>query len=199
MKKKIATVICVLIILILGIFALWYAKNRRGGVKVTSTVEYNVNTNLVLYRQDDEKWKDDKLGASKYTVGSSGCVMTCIAMALSDTNIGVDPKDFNSFLSENNVFDADGNLQWGMLENIDGYHTAVYSEVSSDIIDACLKEGKYPIVKVHQNNIFSYHHYILIVGSEDGEYICMDPLQSEITKLSDYNNIVYAIRCVWYE
>ena len=111
MKKKIATVICVLIILILGIFALWYAKNRRGGVKVTSTVEYNVNTNLVLYRQDDEKWKDDKLGASKYTVGSSGCVMTCIAMALSDTNIGVNPKDFNSFLSENNVFDADGNLR----------------------------------------------------------------------------------------
>ena len=111
MKKKIVTVICVLIILILGIFALWYAKNRRGGVKVTSTVEYNVNTNLVLYRQDDEKWKDDKLGASKYTVGSSGCVMTCIAMALSDTNIGVNPKDFNSFLSENNVFDADGNLR----------------------------------------------------------------------------------------
>ena len=111
MKKKIATVICVLIILILGIFALWYAKNRRGGVKVTSTVEYNVNTNLVLYIQDDEKWKDDKLGASKYTVGSSGCVMTCIAMALSDTNIGVNPKDFNSFLSENNVFDADGNLR----------------------------------------------------------------------------------------
>ena len=111
MKKKIVTVICGLIILILGIFALWYAKNRRGGVKVTSTVEYNVNTNLVLYRQDDEKWKDDKLGASKYTVGSSGCVMTCIAMALSDTNIGVNPKDFNSFLSENNVFDADGNLR----------------------------------------------------------------------------------------
>lgn len=41
-------------------------------------------------------------------------------------------------------------------------------------------------------------HYVLIIGSEDGEYLCMDPLRDGITKLSDYGSRVYAVRCVYY-
>ena len=38
-------------------------------------------------------------------------------------------------------------------------------------------------------------------GFEDfeAEYICMDPLQDKLTKLKDYGNRIYAVRCVWYE
>ena len=40
-------------------------------------------------------------------------------------------------------------------------------------------------------------HYVLIVGSEDGEYVCIDPLEDGLTRLSDYLNRVYAVRVVW--
>ena len=70
---------------------------------------------------------------------------------------------------------------------------------SVDYIDECLSAGHYPIVKVHRSSLFSYHHFVLIVGAEDGEYICMDPLKDGYTKLSDYGNRIYSVRCVWYE
>ena len=47
-------------------------------------------------------------------------------------------------------------------------------------------------------SLVSYHHFILIIGAEDGEYVCMDPLKDELTKLSDYSNRIYSVRCVWY-
>lgn len=199
LKKKIKILLFTIIFIIAGIIIAWYLKNLRGGIKVNATKEYTPASNLSLYRQDDNKWGNDKLGNSKYTLESSGCVTTSIAMALSDTNAALNPKQMNELFGKKNVYDESGNLQWGILDNIEGYHADVYSEVSSEIIDQCLQAGKYPIVKVHQNKLLSYHHYILIIGSENGEYICMDPLQSETTKLSDYGNLVYAIRCVWYD
>lgn len=42
-------------------------------------------------------------------------------------------------------------------------------------------------------------HYVLIIGSEEGEYLCLDPLEDEVTRLSRYGNRVYSFRCVWYE
>ena len=199
MKKKIIVLSVVIVFVMLCLAGLLYLKNNRGGVKVSCSNEYEINRNLLAYRQDDKIWKEDHLGTSKYTIGSSGCVITCIASVISETDMKMNPKEFNAFLFDNDVYDGEGNLQWGKLEAIDGFHVKVYTEISSQIIDECLSNNRYPIVKVHQNNIFSYHHYILIIGSENGEYICMDPLKDDLTKLSDYGNKIYAIRCVWYE
>ena len=75
------------------------------------------------------------------------------------------------------------------------YQVEVYQDVSADIIDACLSEGRYPIVRVRMYMLGNIH-YVLIVGMQDGEYQCMDPLQDKLMKLSSYGNRVYAIRCV---
>lgn len=197
--KKSLKVFGICTIVIIGILIALYIRHNKGGTVIHCTSEYAVNKSLIAYRQDDKAWKDSKLGNSFYTLGSSGCVVTSITSALSVSPLQMTPKEFNRLLSEKNVYDDEGNLQWGMLEQIEGLHADVYTEVSSDIIDTCLNNGKYPIIKVHQNNLFSYHHYILVIGAQNGEYICMDPLQDNLTKLSDYDNKVYAIRCVWYE
>lgn len=86
-----------------------------------------------------------------------------------------------------------------MLEQVDGFHAKVYSDITSQNIDACLENGRYPIIKVHRKTLTSYHHYILVIGAKDDDYVCMDPLEDDLTKLSDYGNKVYTIRCVWYE
>lgn len=198
MKKKI--IIGILVVLALaGILMAIYALKNRGGVKITCESDYKVNENLIPYRQDDEQWEDDNIGESRFKMGDSGCIITSIATAISQSKSPLTPGELNALLTEENVFDGEGNLQWGMLEQIDGFHVNVYSDITEQNIDTCLENGRYPIVKVHRKTLTSYHHYILIIGTENGDYVCMDPLENHLTKLSDYGNKVYAIRCVWYE
>lgn len=198
MKKKI--IIGILVVLVLaGILMAIYVLKNRGGVKITCESDYKVNESLISYRQDDEQWEDDNIGKSNFTMGDSGCIITSIATAISQSKSPLTPGELNALLTEENVFDGEGNLQWGMLEQIDGFHVNVYSDITEQNIDTCLENGRYPIVKVHRKTLTSYHHYILIIGTENGDYVCMDPLENQLTKLSDYGNKVYAIRCVWYE
>lgn len=199
MKKKIMIVILIILVLLAGILTIVYYIKNQGGVKITCESNYKVNENLISYRQDDDEWKDDKIGESRFTMGDSGCIITSISTAISQSDSSLTPGELNALLSENNVFDDDGNLQWGMLEQIPGFHIKVYSDITSQNIDECLKNEQYPIIKVHRKTLTSYHHYILVIGTKNGDYVCMDPLEDHLTQLSDYGNKVYAIRCVWYD
>lgn len=198
-KKKIIISSLIALVLVTGILVTVKLIINKGGVKITCESDYDVNENLISYRQDDDDWKDDKIGNSSFTMGDSGCIITSISTAISQSKSPLTPGELNTLLTENNVFDDDGNLQWGMLEQIDGFHAKVYSDITSQNIDECLENGRYPIIMVHRKTLTSYHHYILVIGTKNGNYVCMDPLEDYLTQLSDYGNKVYAIRCVWYE
>lgn len=151
---------------------------------------------MILYRQDDARWGKERLGDSKYTMASSGCLVSSIASALSmESGEERTPGTLNAEFCAGDVYDAEGNLQWEQLSALHKYQVEVYQDVSADIIDACLSEGRYPIVRVRMYMLGNIH-YVLIVGMQDGEYQCMDPLQDKLMKLSSYGNRVYAIRCV---
>ncbi len=64
------------------------------------------------------------------------------------------------------------------------------------MIEQCLAAGHYPIVRVRMHGLGSYH-YVLVVGTEEGDYVCMDPLEDSLTRLSDYLSRVYAVRVVF--
>ena len=151
---------------------------------------------VAIYRQDDERWADDMLGDSSFTMKSSGCLVSCIASAASmESGTEVTPGELNSIFTEHSVYDSEGNIQWSALDNINGYSTQVYQDVSQQEIDQCLAAGHYPIVRVRVNMVGNFH-YVLITGTEKEEYICMDPLKNELTELSQYGNKVYAVRVV---
>ena len=196
--KKIMTGL-VTIIVVVGLIILSQMVKNRGGVNISCDSEHPVADNLVCYRQDDAQWKDEKLGESKYTMKSSGCITTCIASAISVSEEPMDPGELVKMLSDKGVFDGAGNMQWGKVDEIPGFHAEVFSTPNQKDIENCLAEGRYPIVKIHRKSLFSYHHFVLIVGSKDGEYICMDPLKDSLTKLSDYGNRIYSVRCVWHD
>ncbi|WP_026489450.1 hypothetical protein [Butyrivibrio sp. XBB1001] len=198
MKKRKMYIVLVLVV-VLGILLLSQIAKNRGGINVKCNVEYPVPEKMVGYRQDDDRWKDIHLGESKYTMESSGCITTCIASAISETDNPLTPEETVTLLSENGVFDDDGNMQWSKLDSLPGFNAQVFSDLNSSYIDECLAQGRYPIVKVHRKSLFSYHHFVLIIGAENGQYICMDPLKDSYTTLKDYGNRIYSVRCVWYE
>lgn len=198
-KKKLIITIIIGILCLTAIVVGTQVYKNRNGINVKCEKDHPVSEGLVSYRQDDPTWKDIHLGDSEYTMGSSGCITTCIATAISETEGAMDPGQLAVLLSNENVFDDEGNMQWTELNDLAGFHADVYSYVNAEYIEDCLSKGRYPIVKVHCNSLFSYHHFVLIVGSRDGEYICMDPLKDSLTKLSDYGNRIYSVRCVWYK
>lgn len=195
MKKRFIFSLLIVFILIAAAGLLFI--RMRSGVRV-KPAEGQIAAEVISYRQDDPEWAKEYLGQSPYTMKSSGCLVTCIASAVSDSEDAVTPGELNALFSDNEVYDADGNLQWYKLAEIEGYSVKVYDRVSKDDIEQCLSDGHYPIVRVRMHGVGSYH-YVLIVGADDGEYICMDPLEDDFTRLSAYGDTVYAVRCVWKE
>lgn len=174
-----------------------YVRLRNGTqIKAPREEEILSETEPVLYRQDDERWGEDRLGDSRFTMRSSGCLVSSIASAVSmESGMEETPGALNEKFSDRQVYDSQGNLQWEQLNALGDYRVDVYREVTSEVIDTCLSEGGYPIARVRMYALGNIH-YVLIVGVQDGEYLCMDPLQDKLMKLSSYGNRVYALRCV---
>ena len=203
-KKKIKRtwrigIVCIVLftVLVIGLFFM----RMRNGVKIEAHNEFEIVNDFERYRQDDEAWAEDRLGDSEYTMTSSGCLVTCIASAMSSYGMELDPGEMNRLFSENNVYDEAGNLLWENLNKLDSFGVDVFPQVEGNsyiYIDMCLQGGWCPIARVRMHGIGSFH-YVWIVGAEDGEYICMDPLEDELTSLSEYGNRIYALRAVWFE
>ena len=202
-RIRILFVILILVLLCLGTTFISLVRFHGSKVIVSKeTLNLIPCEEIILFRQDDERWAEDKLGNSDYNMKNSGCLVTCIAAALSMDNDTerkkVTPKNLNEQFSSGNVYDREGNLQWENLRQLDDgviYDAEVYDSVSEEIIKDCLKRGKFPIVRVRMSGIGNVH-YVLIVKLEEGEFFCMDPLEDELQPLSHYGSRVYAIRCV---
>lgn len=184
----------------------------RGSIKIAPSKNI-AGVEAVFYRQDDVRWAADFLGDSQFTMKTSGCLVTCIAAAMEmsaskvaamaednaeDINRIKNPGELNQYLSQNEVYDSQGNLQWEELGKSDYFQVDVYDTVSVELIQKCLQEGRYPIVRVRMNG-FGKFHYVLITESSNGMFYCMDPLNQDTVPvpLSKYNSRVYAARCVY--
>lgn len=201
MKKEKQKPTKIILIFIAGIFCAFFcilSLRLRGSSVIRAKGEDLLPEQVVAYRQDDIRWADDKLGNSAFTMRSSGCLVSCIASAVSmETEEELTPGDLNRIFSENHVYDGEGNIQWAAIEEIPGYSAEVFAGVSESEIEECLNAGRYPIVRVRVKGLGSFH-YVLLVGRQDGEYVCMDPLEDHVTRLSYYGNRVYAVRLVTF-
>lgn len=195
-KIKSRNITIVLLLLLAG--AGFVCFRLRGGVQVRAPRNRDIlpDTEVVFYRQDDERWREDYLGDSTYNMGSSGCLVSCIASAASmESGAEETPGTLNAKFSQEKIYDGEGNLQWEPLSGLEEYQVDVYGEVSGEVIDACLSQGHYPVARVRMYALGNIH-YVLIVGAKDGKYLCMDPLKDGLTELSYCGNRVYALRCV---
>lgn len=186
------------LVLCLGFIMLVIMARLRGGVMIGQSTLPSFAAEIPLYRQDDARWGEDTLGESAYAMKKSGCLVTCIAAALSTEEEPVTPGQLNQRFSEEGVYDREGNLQWDKAEGLDGIQVKVFQSDYREEMDNLLKEGKYPILCARRHG-WGSRHYVLAAGVKDGEFLCMDPLEGRLVKLSEYGSRVYLLRSVWRE
>ena len=105
-----------IVLLLLGILLILFAAvlllRLRGSVALKPSKLELPAQSITAYRQDEAAWADDLLGESSYTMASSGCLVTCIASAVSmETGTAITPGSLNAIFSENHVYDSEGNIQ----------------------------------------------------------------------------------------
>jgi hypothetical protein len=76
--------------------------NTKIGTLVEDVVEPTPETSYKVYSQTDPRWKDKKLGFGKTTIGSHGCFITNLAMA-----VGIPPDQVNEILKDRKAFSGD--------------------------------------------------------------------------------------------
>ena len=139
-----------------------------------------VSLNVPYYNQKDSRWANVKLGSSSGTVGSAGCVTTCIAMAESSLyGYSVTPDSLAKSLS----YSSSGDLYWPAsykaYTNSD-YLYKIYNE---------LKSGR-PVL-VGAKTYSGSQHWVLVTGFNGGEmkasnFTVNDPGRTSRKKLSEF-------------
>lgn len=199
-RKKIIWILPAAGCFLLALAALLAWRHRGGsaeGVELQSTKVHPL-PEAVYYLQKDEKWASDPLGESRFTMGSSGCLVTCLATLFDLYGESVTPGELNRLFTEQGVYNASGDVIWGNISSVYPEATVtVYKSVDEQAIETALDQQQYPLVRV-KNRGDGYWHWVLLLGSGDDGYLCMDPLYSEkvARPLSAHGNTVYSWRLV---
>lgn len=152
----------------------------------------------VAYSQVDPRWASDRLGKTSDTMGSDGCLVTSAAMALTNLGFKTNPQDLNNRLTQTKSYTNRGWLIWDGIRRVtDGRAKATfYDKVDAPTIDACLRDGDYPMVQFYLPNGRS--HWAMIVKHDARGYHMRDPLRTSKKPLIFPAGIkgYRAVRCI---
>jgi hypothetical protein len=197
--------------------SMWRMEDDRGNkfgdpiwVKIVSTTAVSespgentpltrlLNDPSIWYSQLDPAWQGQKLGEGQATIGSWGCLMTCMAMALTVNGTPVTPQQLNEKAKAAGAFGGSaiqfyapgsiGGLKYKM--NVASWpdsgvaHAVWTGEDPIQRIDNALADGLIVIAQVDTkpNNGFynsdNEQHWVVIVKrTPDGsDYLMIDPL-----------------------
>lgn len=104
----------------------------------------------VHYLQTDPRWADDRLGRTPGdTMGTDGCLVAAVAMAMTNLGHRIDPGRLNRELTRANAFTPRGYLVWrGVADVSEGRIRAHYhDQVSAALIRSCIAADQYPLVR----------------------------------------------------
>lgn len=169
-----------IIVLIIGILGTCYIFRTRStklaGITLIPSRDFPV-ADIPYYLQNDPKWSTDKIGNTTSTMGSTGCLITCVAVSLNHLGVEVTPQELNQALTEINGYQG-ADLIWYKIN--EAYSSVDYSygrTFSSDTIENDLESGRLPIVNVRINGVAT--HWAMIVGAADGDFLIFDPLNKD--------------------
>ena len=146
-RKKIIRILTGAAILVLAAAALLVWRHRGGGGEGTTIQSTKAHPlpEAVYYLQKDEEWAADPLGESRFTMGSSGCLVTCLATLFDLYGESVTPGELNRLFTEQGVYNASGDVIWGNISSVYPEATVtVYKTVDEQAIEAALGQ--------HQNS-----------------------------------------------
>jgi peptidoglycan hydrolase CwlO-like protein len=125
------------------------------------------------YSQRDAQWGAMYLGRSQWTLATSGCLVTSVAMVATHYGKSLTPAQIAS-----NDFFSGGDLSKTIsipgVANVS--RVAASCGTSTSCLDSSLEGGKPVIVKIRQPGSTSGDHFIVILEKKDGSYIMHDPV-----------------------
>ncbi len=130
------------------------------------------------FNQRDAEWYDDPLGnvGRKGTMGSSGCLVACVAMVWSHlTHEYRTPKDVNK---HKDLFGAGSMAMNDPLPTLGGHKPREYHDISFDTLHALSKQGNALILELVWINNSGENVYHYVVGTNldtDGTLLINDP------------------------
>lgn len=143
------------------------------------------------YNQRDEPWRNDKLGYSNIsTIGTYGCLITCVAMVASHaTGEAITPPIANERLKAVGGFvPGEANMYFAKVVEafpelkLAGYHKWLDVPAKLDKLNAVLDRGGYCIIRVDfdpgdetRADPDPDQHWCLVTGREGEVYNIIDP------------------------
>ncbi|MFC2173610.1 C39 family peptidase [Acidobacteriota bacterium] len=176
------------------------SRSKETGISplAQSSVEKFFIADSPLFEQTDPRWRNKRIGGSNEKVGSVGCTLCCVSMALVYQGLDSDPSKLNSALIQKNGYTKRGLLKWRVVEDITNNKIRIQipTQPSHERINQALANDSPVVAKVRLR--FGVQHWVLIVGRSGKEYLIQDPLGRGITleNLSKYGSNILAIRIV---
>lgn len=183
LSKPVGKVLAILfaIFLVIGIILAVYLLRTRiiriAGIQLTPAKDYEIHE-IQYFLQNDPEWAQEPIGVSNYKMGGYGCLITCVASAVSDLGVALTPQELNQKLTAVDGYQNGADLIWFKINEAVPEVDYSYSRVfSSETIERDLGKGLLPIIKVKVNG-FGAQHWLLVVGAQDGEFMVFDPLNA---------------------
>lgn len=178
----------------------WEAEWKRlgpiepaGGLFFPTRVELPVP----LFRQADERWRNEPLANGPTTLAQEGCAVASAAMVLASYGIDTDPGRLNRALSENEGFEGTSWLRWEKAAEVTGnFAEKAYEDLPSyELIDLNLQHKNPVIVRLRHKN--GTTHFVVIAGKDGYDYLTRDPgtgAEKGLYPLREYGSKIEALR-----
>lgn len=177
------------------------------GVSISAESMDDMQIDLEIVNQNDTRWAMeimcDDLTMRFMDYGSQ---IACTASVLRHYEVYHAPLELYNLFCENGIYDFEqssfaarfrfSNVKYEYLpskynkvyQSPKMYHPSVFDE---DTILSLLQEGTPVMVRVAGMPIERY--WVVIIGVKDHEFIIMDPLKTEYSTLSLYDNHIYEV------
>ncbi len=142
---------------------------------------------FILLRQDDQRWKNVKLGNSSSTVGDYGCLITNLSMLSSWYRRFITPD----VLAKELLFTPQGYLLWKSIDKSDLPFNFVWRYYTRDIekiLQILYSDDNACVVQVPY---FGAYHWLTVIGHDAKRgLLCADPLRGDVCFVeSRYSNV----------
>lgn len=196
--KKIIIAMLVLVfipVLAFGTYAALVLGFKKVGVRLKPGKSFEIPEHVKIFRQDDPKWAQECLGNSSYRLGGHGCLLAVLGTAIDyhDREVaGLD--ELNALFTENGVYTAGGDIIWYKIKDAFPQLDYSYNRIfGSRRMQKDLEQGLFPIIMVKYKGS-GIHHWVLVVGANDDDFLVVDPLSDKIIPLSEHGSRAYAYR-----
>ena len=152
-------------------------------IPLSGTVTANAaSSDYRSWAQWDSEWGSIHLGKSQYTMKSSGCLVTAIAMLICHTG-SADASSFNpgtlvTYLNNNGGFTSDGSLYWGRVCGAADNFTLYNSRVSLANMTKAQKIAK---MAEYVNNGYG----VIVSVRNGGHWVAVDRIEGSTVYMLD--------------